>query len=573
MHGFLQGSSYAVSKGLTNGDVTGHKLNGNGNGRGYSDDMGSLASTIFRNKYSMDKKEEWNDTADRVVDNVVAPYFPQYVSDLKHLIRTRKFMPGGRYLYAAGRKFPQCNNCFLFRAQDSRQGWGSLMDKACQSLMTGGGIGVVYSDVREEGRLVSGMGGKSTGPLAPMGMVDEMGRRVRQGGSRRSAVWAGLHWNHPDIFKFIGQKNWDELYHLGKAKDFNFPAPMDGTNISGILDTEFFNSYDNPSHPKHDLAHNVYWTVIRNMLMTGEPGFSVDAWENEGENLRNACTEVTSSDDDDMCNLASVNMGRIDSIEEFRSVVELGTVFLLAGTIYSKLPLDNMYKVREKNRRLGLGLMGIHEWLLKKGKRYGPDEELGQWMSAYKMSGSYANRHADALSISRPVATRAIAPNGTIGIIAETTSSGEPITYVALKRRYLDGQVWKAQYLVDPTADRLIKLGVPADSIEDSAMLSMDVERRIQFQAWLQQYVDHGISSTINLPPWGSELNNEDRVKPFGETLMKYLPKLRGITTYPDGARGGQPLVKVSYDEAISSGGVEFVDSSESNCKSGVCGV
>jgi ribonucleoside-diphosphate reductase alpha chain len=165
-----------------------------------------------------------------------------------------------------------------------------------------------------------------------------------------------------------------------------------------------------------------------------------------------------------------------------------------------------------------------------------------------------------------------IAPTGTISIIAETTSGIEPIFATALKRRYLDGKDWKAQYIVDPTAQRLISSGISPDLVEDSMTLAEDVERRMQFQAWLQGYVDHGISSTINLPAWGSSLNNEGNVTRFGHTLLKYLPSLRGITAYPDGSRDGQPLVKAPYSEAIKHVGVEFVDGSESNCKGGVCG-
>ena len=535
--------------------------------------MSDFARTIYKRKYSLDQKEEWPDTARRVVTEVVGPYLPNLVEPLVELVSSRKFMPGGRYLYAAGRSYPQVNNCFLFTAEDSREGWGGLMNKVTQSLMTGGGIGVVYSRLRREGAAIRGMGGTSTGPCALMQMVNEGGRHIMQGGSRRSAIWAGLHWNHPDVLKFIALKDWSDVTKLGKTEDFNYPAPMDGTNISVILDDEFFTGYNDPSHAAHELARDVYWKVVRKMLETGEPGFSIDVGEHSGENLRNACTEVTSADDCDMCNLGSINLGRIGSIDEMRTAVELGTAFLVCGTVYSKLPLAEMYRVREKNRRLGLGLMGLHEWLLRRGKKYGPDAELGEWLSVYKMSGSYANRYADALSVSRPVATRAVAPNGTISIIAETTSSGEPITYVALKRRYLHGKNWKAQYVIDPTAKRLIDEGIRPDDVEDSVSLSADVERRVAFQSWLQGYVDHGISSTINLPPWGSPLNNEDRVRPFGETLMKYLPNLRGVTTYPDGSRGGQPLVKVPYEEAAGQEGVEFEDGSETQCRSGVCGV
>jgi ribonucleoside-diphosphate reductase alpha chain len=76
----------------------------------------------------------------------------------------------------------------------------------------------------------------------------------------------------------------------------------------------------------------------------------------------------------------------------------------------------------------------------------------------------------------------------------------------------------------------------------------------------VQKYVDHGISSTINLPSWGSEHNNDSGVHTFGEMLIKYLPRLRGITCYPDGARGGQPLTPVKYSTAIKHIGEVFIE-------------
>jgi ribonucleoside-diphosphate reductase alpha chain len=541
--------------------------------------MGVFAKTIMENKNYAHKlngrHESWPEVASRVAYNVTAPYLPKLPERIGGLVEQRKFMPGGRYLYASGRAYPQVNNCFLFRAADSRdgpRGWADTVGKTTNALMTGGGVGVVYSDLRHEGAPIRGLGGNSTGPCALMCMVNENARYVRQGGSRRSAVWAGLLWKHKDIFKFIKMKDWDEITLEGKRQDFNFPAKMDTTNISVILDDEFFEAYYDANHPLHYLAADVYWESVRHMLKTGEPGFSVDIGEHSGENCRNACTEVTSSDDNDMCNLASINLARVSTLEEFVEIIDSAVAFLLCGTLYSKLPVPEMYKVRERNRRIGLGLMGVHEWLLKRGYPYGPCDELAEWMRAYTLSGAFAHKWADRLSISRPIATRSIAPTGTISIVAETTSGIEPILATAYKRRYLDGGEWKAQVVVDPTAKRLIDEGVDPDLIEDSLTLAEDVERRMGFQAWLQEHVDHGISSTINLPPWGTSINNEGTVTRFGTVLLKYLPRLRGITAYPDGARDGQPITPMPYHEAVKRAGVVFLDGSEETCASGVCG-
>jgi len=395
-----------------------------------------------------------------------------------------------------------------------------------------------------------------------------------QGGNRRSAIWAGLRWSHPDVHRFIRVKNWPPEIHALKAKDHSFPAILDCTNISVQLDDHFFEAYGDDEHPQHSLAHSVYWATIEQMLKTGEPGFSVDVGKNSGEVYRNACGEVSSRDPDDICNLGSINLARVESIEEFKAVMDMAMAFLLAGTVYSDVPYSDVDRIRSKNRRLGLGLMGIHEWLLCRGKPYAPDEELGTWLAAYAKSGRSANKWADEWELSRPKKTRAIAPNGTTSIVAETTGGIEPIFCVAYKRRYLKGEQRFYQYVIDPCAKRLIENGVDPTKVEDAYTLARDVEKRVAFQAWVQRYVDHCISSTINLPAYGSELNNQNTIRPFGSMLMRHLPEMRGVTCYPDGSRTGQPLSPVSYEEALAHEGAEMVEESVNVCslRGGSCG-
>lgn len=540
--------------------------------------MGSFARTIFQRTYAMNGTESWEDMANRVVKNVMADVNVDMrmtlAKDIRQAIIERKFIPAGRYLYSAGRPYHQCCNCLLMRAHDSREGWSEVVGKACKALMTGAGVGVVYSDVRHEGAFIRKTGGVASGPIPLMQMVNECGRGVMQGGSRRSAIWASLRWDHPDVHKFVKVKNWPKEIVELKAKDFSFPAPFDHTNISVGLNDEFFAAYANKDDVRHAMAHSVYWAVVEQALRTGEPGFTVDCGKNAGEELRNACCEVTSRDTDDICNLGSLNLGNIETKEELEALVEMASAFLLAGSVYTDVPYTDVDKVLSKNRRLGLGLMGIHEWLLKRGKSYAPDDELWQWLKVYEKSGKYANKYADEWGLNRPKKTRAIAPNGTTAIVAETTSGIEPIFCVAYKRRYLKGAEHYFQYVVDPVAKRLIQQGIEPGKIEDAYMLAQNVERRVEFQAWVQQVVDHGISSTVNLPSWGSEWNNANLVRPFGEMLLKYLPNLRGITMYPDGSRGGQPLNPVPYKMAAEQEGIEMVEEQANVCdiRGGSCG-
>lgn len=534
-----------------------------------------FSKSIMDLRYSWETangKETWSDIAHRVPTNVfsVVNVSKDIVDAVERIIATRKFIPGGRFLAQSGREYHQTNNCFTLRAEDTREGWGDLLNKATLALMSGGGIGVDYSALRENGATLKRSGGFSSGPLPLICAVNEVGRGVMAGGKRRSAIWAGLRWSHKDVFEFITLKNWIPEVRKLKEKNFDFPATADMTNISVILDRDFFDAYHDENNSMHDWAHKVYWGVVDRMLKTGEPGFSVD-YENKNESLRNACTEIVSEDDSDVCCLGSINLANIESLEELKEVTELGQLFLIAGTQYSDVPYGKVRQVRNKNMRTGLGLMGMHEWLILHGHQYEKNNELAQWLQTWKeTSDSSASAWANKFNLNTPIKKRAIAPNGSTSIAGGMTTSGiEPIFSVAYQRRYLTPDGWKKQYVVDFVAEKLYEKGVDPSTIEDAYMLSMDVERRIEFQAFVQEYVDNSISSTINLPAYGTDGNNDDQY--FGDTLMKYLPRLRGITVYPDGARGGQPLTPVDFNVAISKKGVVFEGNED--CIGGVCGV
>ena len=534
-----------------------------------------FAEDIFNLKYRHEGAETWDELAVTVAADVAHTYLRKDdLRELTEIIRKQQFLPGGRYLYYAGRDVKFFNNCFLLCAEeDTREDWANLSWKAESCLMSGGGIGVDYSIYRPAGSVLSRTGGLSSGPLPKIAMINEIGRRVMQGGSRRSAIYGSLNWQHADVNEFLAAKDWDAVSVPGtdmtlkdlKALDFDWPAPMDMTNISVNYDDDWLLHYWNTGE-----VGAVFKRNVEQALRTAEPGFSFNFFDKRYETLRNACTEVTANnslapdggDDSDVCNLGSINLANIDSIEELHRVVELGTKFLVCGTIRADLPYSKVKRVREKNRRLGLGIMGMHEWLIQRGERYEVTPELHRWLRIYKsVSDDVADKFADELGLSRPVGKRAIAPNGSIGIVAGTTTGIEPLFAVAFKRRYLKGKQWHYQYVIDSAAQQLIeKYGTDPTKIESALDLAADYERRIRFQADVQDYVDHSISSTINLPAWGSALNNPDKVDHFAETLASYAHRLRGFTCYPDGSRGGQPLTSVPYKEAVKQVGEEFVE-------------
>ena len=533
-----------------------------------------LGLNIFKNKYAQNQYEAWADRAHIVVDAVAgtnggtetALLTKEERDQLVEYLVDFKWLPGGRYLWYAGRKARFYNNCYLLKAEeDSREEWADLWKRAGSCLMTGGGIGIDVSAFRPKGRTLSKTGGVSSGPIPFLLATNEIGRNVMQGGSRRSAMYGSMNWQHEDAQDFLKIKNWTPEQKAAKEADFNAPAPLDMMNVSLNYDDAWLKDKNNP----------VFIENVKQAMMTGEPGFSFNFGDKQNETLRNACCEVVSEDDSDVCNLSSVNMSRIESVEEFKDVVHLVTKFLVCGLERAELPYQKVYDVREKNSRLGLGLMGMHEWLLKRGHKYEVTDELKQWLKVYRNESDNTSRDfCNKLYRVIPKGVRAIAPTGTISILAGTTSGIEPVYSVAFKRRYLtDGTRWKHEFVVDGTAQILIEMGIKPNKIESAVDLAQDPERRIKFQHDVQAYVDQAISSTINLPAWDTEHNNADLIARYVGWIQRYASGLRGLTVYPDGARGGQPITSVPYEEAINKRGVVYEDNSEEQCLSGVCGI
>ena len=401
----------------------------------------SLGETVFKEKYATNPYETWEDRANIVV-NAICGDMDGHKNNLMdkddkdqlvRFIADFKFIPGGRYLWYSGRDARFFNNCYLLKLEeDSREEWAAVTQRAMSCLMTGGGIGTDISICRPSGRQLKSTGGVASGPIPLLHILNEVGRNVMQGGSRRSALYGSMNWQHEDAQNFLHEKNWHNMIIDGafnkdgspftiadaKKANFNYPAPLDMMNISLNYDDVWLNGGDS----------SIFTENCKQALMTGEPGFSFNFGEKQHETLRNACTEITSSDDSDVCNLGSVNFANIETISELKDVVNLSSKFLICGLLRAKLPYKKVEQVRQKNSRIGLGIMGLHEWLLKRDSKYEMTDELKQWMKVYESeSTKSANEHCNRFYLQHPKGYRAIAPTGTISILAGTTSGVEPI--------------------------------------------------------------------------------------------------------------------------------------------------
>jgi ribonucleoside-diphosphate reductase alpha chain len=273
----------------------------------------SFARNIFRQKYAQGPEDSWDALADRLVEDVCGTRWgtqPTLMSpgDRKELaehIKAMRFLPGGRYLYYAGRPLKAYNNCYLLRAEeDTREEWAAIFHRASSCLLTGGGIGVDYSASyeRKESLFENWRHCFRSYPGLCLRLTksDETSCKEVQ---RRSAIYASLNWQHEDIPDFLTAKNWSQQLKDLKAQDFNFPAPLDMTNISvnyddaALYSREFIDPWGNPDRDYVLHKNPVFLENCKQAMMTGEPGFSFNFGDKQNETLRNACTEVTSEDD------------------------------------------------------------------------------------------------------------------------------------------------------------------------------------------------------------------------------------------------------------------------------------
>ena len=308
------------------------------------------------------------------------------------------------------------------------------------------------------------------------------------------------------------------------------------------------------------------------MAQTGEPAFlnmSRIQYDDSTAVTVNPCCEATLQNKDS-CNLGSIILPRIRDLSHLEYVTRLAIQFLYNGSVKGDYPTPEITETVARNRRIGLGIMGLHEYMLLHGHRYEWFPELQHLLATWKeVSDDEAVKYANQQNGPIPITKRAIAPTGTISIIAETTSGIEPIYCVAYKRRYLKGDKHYFQYVVDPTAQRFIAAGIPSDQIEDAYQLAQDFERRLSVQAHVQEYVDQAISSTVNLPAYGEPGNNNQKL--LTDTITKYLPSLKGLTVYPNNSRSGQPLEPISIEETLGQEGMIYEE--DGSCSNGICGL
>ena len=480
----------------------------------------------------------------------------------------RDFLPNSPTLTGAGRDM--ClSACFVLPIEDSMDSIFDTVKNAALVHKEGGGTGFDFSALRPRGSFVRKTQGIASGPVSFLRVIDAATEAVKQGGTRRGANIGLLRVDHPDIEEFIGMKR------DGRSlSNFNISVAVTDEFMRALKEDGAFAVRD-PYKGRKDgtkKARDVFRLLVESAWAVGDPGLIFIDRINRRNPTKglgpiratNPCGEQPLHAYES-CNLGSINVanfydpakpGAFDR-ERFAGVVATAVRFLDDVIEVNKYPLPQIAEVTRSNRRIGLGVMGWADLLLKMGLRYDSPEALAfaaDLIGFMRKRADEASRELGRLKGSFPNVERSvykgtgrrnatvltIAPTGTISRIAGCSSSIEPVFAFEFTSKILDGELKDVHALYKEWRDKN-----PDAPLPDHFVTAHDIkpEGHIRMQAAFQKHVDNSVSKTINLPHDATE---DDIEKAF---LLAYELGTKGITVYRDGCKAEQVLYKAVAEE------------------------
>ena len=499
------------------------------------------------------------------------------------ILKDFKFTPGGRIMHGAGREdiTTTLNNCYVVGINDdSINSIYKTIQEEARTYKFGGGCGHDLSVLRPSGDAINGTGGESCGPVGFMNLFSENTNTIAQHG-RRGANMQTLSIDHPDIEKFIEIKTGD----VNMVKYSNISVLLTDEFMEAVSkDKEFDLKYENKVY-KTINAKELWEKIIDHAHSSAEPGLLF--WDTM-KNFHNAeyCSPLVSTNpcaeqplpDGGCCNLGSVNLERyVDKngnfmIDEFKDTVSIATRFLDNVIDYNmeRHALDSQKENAFNDRRIGLGILGLGDMLVRMNIKYDSEDALqtvDQIMqifrdTAYETSSDLAKEKGEFPNFDwngykksyfiknlpkhlqksikenkiRNSTVLTVPPTGSGAIVARVTSGVEPIFATSYKRRVKKndgfGRDFDEYKVYHPIIEKLFKND---DDLPDCVVTAHDIDPyfRVKMQGVIQKYIDSSISSTVNL-------KNEVTKETVADIYMTaHKAGLKGITVYREGSREG----------------------------------
>lgn len=502
------------------------------------------------------------------------------------LLASRKFLPNSPTLMNAGTPLGQLSACFVVPVHDSMEEIFDALRRMALVQRSGGGTGFSFSELRPRGDLVASTGGEASGPVSFMRVFDAATEHIKQGGRRRGANMGVLRVDHPDILELIRAKT-----DRSSLRNFNLSVAVTDDFLRAVRDRSQF-ALVNPrtrATTASVAAREIFDAIVDATWSCGDPGLLFrDAIERANPTPRlgpldatNPCGEVPLLPHE-ACNLGSIDLAKMVTRTngapgvdwaELRRVVRLAVRFLDDVIEVNRYASAETESISRANRKVGLGVMGLAAMFIRLGVSYDSDDATHLAARVARFIEQHAIAASQDLAEERGLfpnwslsvyaqdevrirnATRtAVAPTGTLSILAETTCSIEPLFALAYRRSGVLGE--QSLEEVNPlfldflernhlsfVLDRVLETGtlaganVPAEvkSLFATA-LEIPLERHLRTQHAFQSFVDNGVSKTINLPTSATREDIERGIWRAWELGLK------GLTFFRFGSRGTQVI-------------------------------
>ena len=473
------------------------------------------------------------------VASAISPSTSDYQVNYQ-LMHEQVFLPNSPCLMGAGTDLQQLFACFVLPVEDSMESILDTFKDMCMIHKSGGGTGFNFSKLRPSNAKVRSTNGVASGPISFMKMYNAGAEQIKQGGRRRGANMGILNINHPDILRFITAKTCE-----GDLANFNLSVGVTNmlfnSAVTHLIDPSTGSPIDQlQSEELLDKIAHAAWA-------NGEPGVLFLDTINRNSphpdkrmDTTNPCGEYPALPYEP-CVLGSINLNNVLhpnddlSFQKLADVTRAAVKFLDSCIEASTYPLDIIEQMAKHRRKIGLGVMGLADVLIRYGLPY--DSQEGRLFAKKIIHTIQTTAHHE--SAGRNTTCTAIAPTGTLSLIANCSSGIEPLFALQYERRVLNG--YKLREYPPAIAESLQYFG--AKAIVDLPKHAQEIfktsgeiapEDHVRMQAAIQQHVDNGVSKTVNLPNSATVADVKNVIK------LAHALDCKGITVYRDGSRDEQ---------------------------------